>query len=202
MPAARRAQASAFSASTPSASSASATRDGGSGSKRTGWQREATVSITRLSRSVSRIRCTNAAGSSSVFSSRLATVSFIVSTRSSTKTRRLDSNGVREAAATTGPSTSAARIWAAPVGLTQVRSGWLPLPTRWRTRSGSASPSASSSAAKARATVRLPTPAGPWKRYACEGPAASAAASATRAWGWSSVPASIGGEATTAPGGL
>ena len=68
------------------------------------------MSITRLSRSVSRIRWTNGAGSSSVFSSRLATVSFISSTRSSTNTRRLDSNGVRDAAATTGPSTSAARI--------------------------------------------------------------------------------------------
>ena len=130
LPAASRAQASAFSGSTPSPWSASATRVGGSGSKRTGWQREATVSITRLSRSVRRIRCTKEAGSSSVLSSRLATVSFIVSTRSSTNTRRRDSNGVREAAATTGPSTSAARIWAAPVGLTQVRSGWLPVMTR------------------------------------------------------------------------
>ena len=137
---------------------------GGSGSKRTGWQREATVSITRLSRSVSRIRWTNEAGSSSVLSSRLATVSFIVSTRSRTNTRRLDSNGVLDAAATTGPSTSAARIWAAPVGLTQVRSGCVPAITRWRALSGSASPSASSSAAKARATVRLPVPAGPWNR--------------------------------------
>ena len=34
---------------------------------------------------------------------------------------------------------------------------------------GSAAPSASSSAANARAASRLPAPAGPWKRYACEG---------------------------------
>src|SRR3954453_21175939 len=35
----------------------------------------------------------------------------------------------------------------------------------------------SSSEAKATAVARLPTPAGPWKRYACAGPSASAAAS-------------------------
>ena len=35
----------------------------------------------------------------------------------------------------------------------------------------------SSSAANASAVARLPTPAGPWKRYACAGPSASAAAS-------------------------
>ena len=122
------------------------------------------MGITSDSASVSRIRWTNAAGSSSVLSSRLATSSFIVSTRSSTNTRRLDSNGVRVAAATTGSSTSSVRITCAPVGLTQVRSGCEPDMARWRALSGSGEPAASSSAAKARAASRLPTPAGPWKR--------------------------------------
>ena len=81
--------------STPSASSPAAIRSADSGSKRTSWQRETTVSSTCPSASVSRIRCTKSAGSSSVFSSRLATSSFIVSARSSTNTRRDDSNGVR-----------------------------------------------------------------------------------------------------------
>ena len=139
-------------------------RSAGNGSKRTSWQREITVGITCARASVSRIRWTNAAGSSSVFSSRLATSSFIVSTRSSTNTRRLDSKGVRVAAATTGSSTSSVRITCAPVGRTQVRSGCAPDIARWRALSGSGEPAASSSAANARAAVRLPTPPGPWKR--------------------------------------
>ncbi len=161
MPSASRAQASARSAGTPSATSCAAIVAAGSGSKRTSWQREITVSSTRPSWSVIRIRCTYDAGSSSVFSSRLATSSFIVSTRSSTNTRRRASNGVRVAAFTTGPSTSSTRITCAPLGRTQVRSGWVPCITRVRTPSGSSEPSASSSAANARATVRFPVPAGP-----------------------------------------
>ena len=85
----------ARSAGTPSASRCDAIVAAGSGSKRTSWHREMTVSSTRPSWSVIRIRCTYDAGSSSVFSSRLATSSFMVSTRSSTKTRRFASNGVR-----------------------------------------------------------------------------------------------------------
>ncbi len=108
--------------------------------------------------------CTKAAGSSSVFSIRLATSSFMVSTRSSTKTRRSASNGVRVAAPTTASSMSPTRITWAPVGRTQVRSGCEPVCTRRRTPSGSAAPTARSSAASARAAVRLPDPAGPWKR--------------------------------------
>src|SRR5207253_1158253 len=52
---------------------------------------------------------------------------------------------------------------------TRYRSGWTPLVTR------ACSPI--SSAANARAAVRLPTPAGPWKRYACAGRSAIAALS-------------------------
>ena len=144
-------------------------RAGGSGSKRTCWQREAIVAITSSRRSVSSSRCTNAGGSSSVFSMRLAAWSFIVSTASITNTRREDSNGVRVAAATTGSSMSATSISAAPEGVTQVRSGCEPRATRSATRSGSCAPSASSAAANARAIARLPVPAGPWNRYACEG---------------------------------
>ena len=88
------------------------------------------------SASVNRMRCTNRAGSSRVLSRRLATSSFIVSTRSSTNTRRDASNGVREDAATTGSATSSVRITCAPVGRTQVRSGCEPAPTRRRTPIG------------------------------------------------------------------
>ena len=62
---------------------------GGSGSKRTCWQREAIVGSTSSRRSVSSSRCANDGGSSSVFSMRLAAWSFIVSTPSITNTRRV-----------------------------------------------------------------------------------------------------------------
>src|SRR2546430_2793910 len=64
--------------------------------------------------------------------------------------------------------TSSIRIWS-PTGSTRYRSGWTPLVTRLC--------SPINSAANARAAVRLPTPAGPWKRYACAGPSESAARS-------------------------
>ena len=65
------------------------------GSKRTAWQRDRIVGSTSCGRSVSSNRCANGGGSSSVLSIRLAALSFIVSTRSMTNTRRRDSNGVR-----------------------------------------------------------------------------------------------------------
>jgi hypothetical protein len=94
---------------------------------------------------------------------RLAAASFIVSARSMTKTRLVASNGVRLAAATTGSSTSATTMSAAPVGRTHVRSGCTPSsagarPPRDRRAVGEQPP------AKARAAARLPAPAGPWKR--------------------------------------
>ena len=144
----------------------SAIRAAGSGSKRTSWQRDTTVGSTWPSASVSRIRCTNGAGSSSVLSSRLATSSFMVSTRSSTNTRRADSNGVRVAAATTGlvhvlECASRAR----PSGVTQVRSGWMPVSTRRRTLVGVRRRPRRAARRRTRAPPsRLPTPAGPWKR--------------------------------------
>src|SRR5919198_532380 len=54
-------------------------------------------------------------------------------------------------------------------GSRMYRSGW----ARRSTRSGEPS----SSAANATAAARLPTPGGPWSRYACAGPSASAARS-------------------------
>src|SRR5438105_7894406 len=60
------------------------------------------------------------------------------------------------------------RIWS-PSGSNTYRSGW----ARRSTRSGEPS----SSAANASAAARLPTPGGPWSRYACAGPSASAARS-------------------------
>ena len=109
----------------PAAASGCSIGSGGSGSKRTSWQRETIVGSTSARRSLSSTRCANAGGSSSVFSSRLAAWSFIVSAASITNTRRRDSNGVRVAAATTGSSMSPTSISAAPEGRTQVRSGWL-----------------------------------------------------------------------------
>ena len=106
-----------------SPSSRSAITAAGSGSKRTCRQREAIVGITSAGRSVSSSRCTNAAGSSSVFSMRLAACSLSVCAASITNTRRADSNGVRAAAATTGCSMSATSISVAPDAVTHVRSG-------------------------------------------------------------------------------
>ena len=56
----------------------------------------------------------------------------MVSARSSTNTRWLDSNGVCEAAATTDSCTSRRSISCAPLGATHVRSGWAPCMTRVR----------------------------------------------------------------------
>src|SRR5919198_6738491 len=56
-----------------------------------------------------------------------------------------------------------------PTGSRTYKSGCVPRSTR--------PPSPISSAAKAVAARRLPTPGGPWKRYACAGPSASAAPS-------------------------
>src|SRR5207302_5270451 len=82
--------------------------------------------------------------------------------------------------------TSSIRIWS-PTGSTRYRSGWTPLVTRlWSEGADSAAPPGElagfarelgsiSSAANASAAVRLPTPRGPWKRYACAGPSTSAA---------------------------
>src|SRR5438876_7796401 len=63
--------------------------------------------------------------------------------------------------------TASIRIWS-PRGSSTYRSGCVRRPTR-------GSPP-SSSDANASAVARLPTPAGPWNRYACAGPWASAAA--------------------------
>ena len=110
------------------------------------------------------MRCANEGGSSSVLSIRLAAWSLSSSASSITNTRRLASNGVRAAAATTASSTSPTRIPAALAGATQVRSGCAPCATRAAAPRGSATPSVSSAVANARATVRLPLPAGPLKR--------------------------------------
>ena len=151
---------------------AAATCSIGGGSNRTCWQRERIVGSTSATRSVIRIRCTNGAGSSSVLSIRLAASSPSSSTRSITNTRRADSNGVLLAAATTGPSMSLTRISCAPLGDTQVRSGWDPDRARARALSGSVDPSLSSSAATARATERLPAPPGSVKQVRVRWPTA------------------------------
>ena len=137
-------------------------RSRGSGSKRTCWQREAIVASTSSRRSLSSIRCTNAGGSSSVFSSRLAAWSFIVSTASITNTRRAASNGVRVAAATTGSSMSLTSISAAPLGRhpgeVRVRPARDPLA---RPRAGSRRRRRPAAPPRTRArSARLPAPGG------------------------------------------
>ena len=66
-------------AAIPRRPSRSASSPGGSASKRTSWQRERIVGSTSPRRSVSRIRWTNGAGSSSVFSSLFAACSISAS---------------------------------------------------------------------------------------------------------------------------
>src|SRR5918999_2692317 len=68
--------------------------------------------------------------------------------------------------------TASIRIWS-PSGSSTYRSGC----ARRSTRPGSPS----SSPANSSAARRLPTPGGPWKRYACAGPSLSAAASSRAA---------------------
>ena len=141
-------------------------------SKRTGWQREAIVGRISPGRLGQQDEVREGGGSSSVLSIRLAAWSFIVSARSMTNTRRRASNGVRVAAATTGSSMSATSISAAPLGVTQVRSGCTPCSTRSRDGVGvGARRRLSSAAAKARATSRLPAPAGPVEEVGVAGAA-------------------------------
>src|SRR5882724_11592745 len=66
---------------------------------------------------------------------------------------------------------SSMRIWS-PTGSIRYTSGCEPRPTRPR--------SPISSPANAIATARLPTPGGPWKRYACAGPSSASAARSSR----------------------
>src|SRR4051794_39610030 len=84
--------------------------------------------------------------------------------------------------------TSSTMCWA-PRGLSQTRSGCGEgsIRARRRASSGSVASAARISAAKARATAAFPAPRGPRKRYACEGPDASAAVSATRGRAWCSL---------------
>src|SRR5204862_2776596 len=63
---------------------------------------------------------------------------------------------------------SSMRIWS-PSGSSTYRSGWARRSTRPR--------SPRSSAANANAALLFPTPAGPWKRWACAGPSLIAASS-------------------------
>ena len=147
--------------SSPNASSARAVSSTVGASNRTSWQRERIVGSTSASRSDSRIRCTNDAGSSSVFSIRLAASSPNSSTRSITNTRHAASKGVLLAADMTGPAMSLTSISWAPLGATHVRSGCAPEATLARALAGSGEPAASSSPAIARAADRLPAPPGP-----------------------------------------
>ena len=123
---------------------------------------------------------------------RLAACSLSVCAASITNTRRAASNGVCAAAATTGRSMSATSISEAPDAVTHVRSGCDPRATRAATASGSLAPCASSAAANARAIERLPVPAGPWNRYACDGRTepSSTGMSNARACGCASMPGS------------
>ena len=89
-------------------------------------------------RSLSSIRCANGGGSSSVFSSRLAAWSFIASRALDHEHAPADSNGVRAAAATTGPSMSPTSISAAPDGVDPRQVGVAPRATRSATVSGRA----------------------------------------------------------------
>src|SRR5882724_11223991 len=66
---------------------------------------------------------------------------------------------------------SSMRIWS-PTGSIRYTSGCEPRPTRPR--------SPINSPAKAIAAARLPTPGGPWKRYACAGPSSASAARSSR----------------------
>src|SRR4029077_4929622 len=98
--------------------------------------------------------------SSRSFSSASAASSFSRCAPKTRYTRRWASNG-RMCRSRRISRTASLRIWS-PSGSSTYRSGC-------ERRSMRGSPP-SSSVAKATAVARLPTPAGPWKRYACAGP--------------------------------
>ena len=160
-----RAQARAVAGATPSAARRAASSSAGGASKRTGWQREAIVGSRSPGRSVSRTRCANGGGSSSVLSSLLAAWSFIVvgalehehaPARLERRARRGGDDRLVDVARRASPRRRSARP--------RSGRGARRAATRGATASGSGAPSASSSAANARATSRLPAPAGPWNR--------------------------------------
>src|SRR6185312_10218473 len=104
-------------------------------------------------------------GSSRSFSSASAASSFSRCAPKTRYTRRCASNG-RMCRSRRISRTASIRIWS-PSGSSTYRSGC-------ERRSTRGSPP-SSSEANASAVARLPTPAGPWKRYACAGPSLRAA---------------------------
>ena len=65
--------------------------------------------------------------------------------------------------------------------------------------SGSRAPRASSSPANARAASRLPEPAGPCSRYACAGSSRKAEPRTARAWGWASSSSAIAARVRLVP---
>src|SRR5918993_3283161 len=139
-----------------------ATTPVGTGLNRRAWARERIVGST-LSREVaSNTKTVSPWGSSSVLSSAFAACTLSVSAFRM-NTRRAPSKGRLAASRTI--SLTCPMVVNAPCGRISARSGCRPLSALY---SAPASPPATSAAPNLSATVRLPTPGGPWNRYACE----------------------------------
>src|SRR5918993_1138423 len=140
----------------------SATTLVGTGSNRRIWARERIVGSTPSREVASSTKTVSPSGSSSVLSSAFAACTFSVSALRM-NARRAPSKGRLAARRTI--SLTCPMVVNAPWGAISVRSGCSPLSAL---PSAATSPPATSAAPNLSATIRLPTPGGPWNRYACE----------------------------------
>src|SRR5215204_475763 len=134
----------------------------GTGLNRRIWARERIVGSTPSREVASRTKTVSPSGSSSVLSSAFAACTFSVSALRM-NARRVPSKG--RLAARRAISLTCPMVVNAPWGTISIRSGCSPLSAL---SSAATSPPATSAAANLSATIRLPTPGGPWNRYACE----------------------------------
>src|SRR5215213_503820 len=158
----------------------------GTGLNRRIWARERIVGSTPSREVASSRKTVSPTGSSSVLSSAFAACTFSVSALRM-NARRAPSKGRLAARRTI--SLACPIVVNVPWGTISVRSGCTPLSAL---SSAATSPEATSAAPNLSATIRLPTPGGPWNRYACEtSPVSRARPSSRSAVSFPSTPSNV-----------
>src|SRR5215213_9760979 len=158
----------------------------GTGLNRRIWARERIVGSTPSREVASSTKTVSPSGSSSVLSSAFAACTFSVSALRM-NARRAPSKGRLAARRTI--SLTCPMVVNVPWGIISVRSGCSPLSAL---SSAATSPPATSVAPNLSATIRLPTPGGPWNRYACEtSPVSRARPSSRSAVSFPSTPSNL-----------
>src|SRR5215210_3962793 len=158
----------------------------GTGLNRRIWARERIVGSIPSREVASSTKTVSPSGSSSVLSSAFAACTFSVSALRM-NARRAPSKGRLAARRTI--SLTCPMVVNVPWGTTSVRSGCSPLSAL---SAAATSPPVTSAAPNLSATIRLPTPGGPWNRYACEtSPVSRARPSSRSAVSFPSTPSKV-----------